>query len=387
MPASLGDQQLGALVQRRKQLRLPAVEHRVDLRGFWQYFEVRERWGGADPRRYEEIVEWFRGRNDRPGTPRGAQVWLDLCRVCGQDPRPYDAIPATDPMKLTVEHYFCQAMAGDWSVLRNGLMGLYAVESGFNNSAEFKTLDSLAEQAFLGQRSYRNHCAYLSWLHTARNHELPSLAYLQSTHCTDTMLTTPIYLSSGLRASGRTRQLYLPFGAAQGLRSAVKRARVEEVVQADEPPTRDVGCGTDAPPTKRTRDAGTQTTDCTLSDDRRWFFVDNPVFYGGRPPPRTKSRRKESTTCSSSSDTSSDTEETRACINSLKEKPQTERDANESLQIEQQRLSATSYDGHLWVIKLLLEKFHPDKIKSKYSSVAELSVAFRQQLKDLDQLI
>ena len=128
--------------------------------------------------------------------------------------------------------------------------------------AEFKTNDSLAEQAFLGQRSYRNHCAYVGWLHTKRNHELPSLAFLQSTHCTDTALATPVYLSSGLRATGRTRQLYLPFGAAQGLRSAVKRARVEEVADAREeaPSTRDASCSTDAPPAKRQREVGTQTS-------------------------------------------------------------------------------------------------------------------------------
>eukprot|EP00966_Prymnesium_polylepis_P145709 3365677-Prymnesium_polylepis.1 len=76
---SLGDSALTALAQRR-QLRLPSVEHRVDRRGLWQFFEVRERWGGVDPRRYEEITEWFRGRSDIAGTPRGAQAWLDLCR-------------------------------------------------------------------------------------------------------------------------------------------------------------------------------------------------------------------------------------------------------------------------------------------------------------------
>ena len=141
MPESLGDSALTALA-RRRQLRVPAAEHRVDRRGIWQFLEVRERWGGADPRRYEEITAWFRGLNDVAGTPRGAQVWLDLCRWCGHDARPYDAIPPRDAMKLTVEHWFCQCMAGDWDVLRNGLMGLFAVESAFNNSAEFKTNDS-----------------------------------------------------------------------------------------------------------------------------------------------------------------------------------------------------------------------------------------------------
>ena len=58
------------------------------------------------------------------------------------EPKPYDQIPATDPFKLTVEHWFCQSMAGSWDVLKNGLMGLYALELGFNNSAEFKCYDA-----------------------------------------------------------------------------------------------------------------------------------------------------------------------------------------------------------------------------------------------------
>ena len=262
MSESIGAKELATLAKRRG-LHVPAAEHRVDRRGFWQFFEVRERWGGADPRKYEDITLWFQGKNDTPGTPQGAQVWLDLCRWCGHDPRPYNTIAVTDQWKLSVEHWFSQCMAGDWSVLRNGLMGLFAVELGFNNSAEFKTSDSLAEVAFLGQRSHRNHRAFINWLHTKRNNQLPSLAFLQSTHCVDTALATPVYLSSGLRATGRTRQLYLPFGAAQGLRSAVKRARVEEV-EVDEasekpPSTRDASCSTDAPPAKRTCSVEVQT--------------------------------------------------------------------------------------------------------------------------------
>jgi hypothetical protein len=187
--------------------------------------------------------------NDCPGTPCGAQVWLDLCRWCGQDPQPYDKLPKNHPTKLSIEHWFSQAMGGDWKVLRNGIMSLYAVEFGFNNSAEFKMADSLAEQTFLGMRTYRNHAKYVNWLHTGHNHKLPSLAFLQSTHCTDTELATPIYLASGMRASGRTRQLFLPFGAAQGLRSAVKRARVEDSGDAQ----------SNEHATVRTLDAGTQT--------------------------------------------------------------------------------------------------------------------------------
>ena len=104
MSESIGAKELATLAKRRG-LHVPAAEHRVDRRGFWQFFEVRERWGGADPRKYEDITLWFQGKNNTPGTPQGAQVWLDLCRWCGHDPRPYNAIAATDQCKLSVEHW------------------------------------------------------------------------------------------------------------------------------------------------------------------------------------------------------------------------------------------------------------------------------------------
>jgi hypothetical protein len=51
--------QLAALAQRRN-LRVPPAEYRVDRRGLWQFFEVRERWEGQDPKCYSEVVAWFR---------------------------------------------------------------------------------------------------------------------------------------------------------------------------------------------------------------------------------------------------------------------------------------------------------------------------------------
>ena len=76
MPESLGDKQLVALGKRRG-LRVPAPEHRVDRRGFWQFFEVRERWGGADPKRYQEVTEWFRGASNS-----GRAVSIDSTIAC-----------------------------------------------------------------------------------------------------------------------------------------------------------------------------------------------------------------------------------------------------------------------------------------------------------------
>ena len=134
-----------------------------------------------------------------------------------------------------MEHLFSQSMAGDRVSLLHGLMNLYAVEAGFNNCAEFKQLDSLAERAFLGERTSRMHAAFVTWVNTGSNYKLPSLCFLRSTHCTDTDLATPIYMCSGVRSSGGLlRQVYLPFGAAAGLRSGLKRARVEEVTEVDD---------------------------------------------------------------------------------------------------------------------------------------------------------
>lgn len=253
--------QLVALAQRRK-LRVPPTEYRVDRRGLWQFFEVRERWEGQDPKCYSETIEWFKGKNDRPGKPRGAQFWLDLCAHCGQDRVPYEELSANDPMKITVEHWYSQSMAGDRHGLLHGWMNLHAVEWGFNNTLDFKSCDSPAEQQFLGLRAYRMHRSFLNWFNTSRNSELPTLAFLQSTYCTDTDMTTPIYLSSGLRHSGLTRQLFLPFGAAQGLRSGVKRARVEEVVeeaQEEAEVAQEEAPAQEPAPEPMTREVATQT--------------------------------------------------------------------------------------------------------------------------------
>jgi hypothetical protein len=212
-------------------------------------------------------------------------------------------------MKLTVEHFFCQSMSGDWAVLRNGLMGLFAMENGFNNSAEFKTSDSLAEQAFLGQRTSRNHRAYISWLHTKRNHERPSLAFLQSTFCTDMELAAPIYLSSGMRATGRTRQLYIPLGAAQGLRSGIKRACVEEV---DVQPVSDTAANdTDSAMSELQRENETLRQEnvvlkqrlAALGQEKDVVVRTHPFFD---PPPAASTPRAPTIDCDCTSTASSD---------------------------------------------------------------------------------
>ena len=148
----------------------------------------------------------------------------------GYKPAHYDDIPEKHPMKLQLEHWFCKHLVDTKSMLHRGLMNLYLLEGAFNNSASFKESDAFAKIAFFGSRANRTHKAFVRWALKPENAKLPSLNFLMSTDCIDTEFTTPIYVSSGERVSGRFRQLSLPFGAAAGLRSgSVKRARVEEV--------------------------------------------------------------------------------------------------------------------------------------------------------------
>jgi hypothetical protein len=193
-------------VAKRRDLTIPDSKYRIDVRGFWQYYEVQERWGSRDPKDYSEIIRWFRGKNDKHNTPPGAKFWLDMLKMFGHDPQPYDEIPNNHPMKMHVEHMFCQNMMGDDSSLRNGMMNLYALESGFNTTVEFKESNTRAKLAFFGRRTERNHRAYLRWRDTGDNRHLPSMFFLRSVHCTDTELTAPRYMASGLRSSGMTRQ-------------------------------------------------------------------------------------------------------------------------------------------------------------------------------------
>jgi len=193
-------------VAKRRDLIIPSPKYRIDVRGFWQYHEVRERWGHQDPKDYNEIIRWFRGKNDRKNAPPGAKFWLDMLVMFGHDPAPYDDIPNQHPLKMHVEHMFCQNMMGENSSLRNGMMNLYALESGFNTTVEFKESNTRVKLAFFGSRTERNHRAYLRWRDTGDNRNLPSMFFLRSVHCTDTDLTTPRYMASGLRSTGMTRQ-------------------------------------------------------------------------------------------------------------------------------------------------------------------------------------
>lgn len=215
-------------VAKRRQLVLPDSKYRIDVRGFWQYHEVLERWSGEDPKEYNELVSWFRGKNDKKGAPPGAKFWLDMLVMFGHDPQPYDAITKSHPLKLHVEHMFCQNMMGDDSSLRNGMMNLFALESGFNMSVEFKESNTRSKLAFFGKRTERNHRAYLRWRDTKNNRELPSMCFLRSVHCTDTELTAPRYMASGLRSTGMTRQLRLTEMRKQ--RPTEEESRIEEIV-------------------------------------------------------------------------------------------------------------------------------------------------------------
>ena len=196
-------------VAKRRKLPLPDSKYRIDVRGFFQYEEVRMRWGDEDPKEYNELVLWFRGKNDRKGTPSGGQFWLDMLKTFGHDPVKYDDISKNHPLKLHVEHMFCQNLMGEDSSLRNGMMNLYALEGGFNMAIEFKESNTRAKLAFFGQRTERNHRKFLRWRDTKDNRHLPSMFFLRSVHCTDQELCASRFMCSGLRSTGMTRQLRL----------------------------------------------------------------------------------------------------------------------------------------------------------------------------------
>jgi len=205
---SLADAELQRITKRRK-LTLPDAKHRIDVRGLFQYHEVLHRWGGQDPKDYNDLTKWFRGKNDLALAPSGAQFWLNAMKAFGYDPQAYDAISPKHPLKLEIEHLYTQSLCGEDSSLRNGIMNLYLLENGYNRSAEFKESNTIAKLAFFGKRTLSNHRAYVRWRDTRDNRKLPSTSFLRSVHCTDTDLCTPRYMSSGLRSTGMTRQLRL----------------------------------------------------------------------------------------------------------------------------------------------------------------------------------
>ena len=78
-------------VVRRKQTRLPLECHRVDRRGLWQFVELREQWGGADPKSYKDVSRWFKGDMPDKGRASGRDV-ASVARAAtlsllGGDPR------------------------------------------------------------------------------------------------------------------------------------------------------------------------------------------------------------------------------------------------------------------------------------------------------------
>ena len=209
---SIGDHQLIEL-SKRKGVLIPPEKTRVHRRGLYQFYEVLERFGSGDPTHYRDIIGWFKtNRGSLPTHPDGRKVWLDLCRTLGYEPKAYDKTPTNDPLKLQIEHWFCQHLSGDRKVLINGIVGLYMCEQAYNNSPEFKCAGSPAKDAFFGPKAAKMQQQFINWVNTKENYKLPSVCFLQSTFANGfEEITTPIYLCSGLRKTGRTRQLSLSF--------------------------------------------------------------------------------------------------------------------------------------------------------------------------------
>ena len=209
---TIGDHQL-IEISKRKGVLIPPEKTRVHMRGLYQFYEVLERFGSGDPTNYSDIIGWFKtNRGSLPTHPDGRKVWLDLCKTLGYEPKAYDKTPTNDPLKLQIEHWFCQHLAGDRKVLINGIVGLYMCEQAYNNSPEFKCAGSPAKDAFFGPTAAKLQQQFINWVNTKENYKLPSVCFLQSTFANGFEdITTPIYLCSGLRKTGRTRQLSLPF--------------------------------------------------------------------------------------------------------------------------------------------------------------------------------
>ena len=115
---SAGEQALATLCKRQN-IPVPLPEHRGNARTrcLGRFSEVIDRWDGLDPNSYTELIQWWRGKNDVPGKTKGADFWLALCTWCGRPAVPYDDIPTTlatpeGRLKLTIEHWFSQAMVG-----------------------------------------------------------------------------------------------------------------------------------------------------------------------------------------------------------------------------------------------------------------------------------
>lgn len=160
-------------ISRRKGVAIPPVGTRVHLRGLYQFQEVLSRFGTGDPANYNDRIEWFKtNAGSTPTRPDGRQVWLHLCKLLGYEPKAYELFSSTDPIKLSLEHWFCQNMAGDRAALRSGIAGIYVCEMAFNNSREFKCADSPAKDAFFGHKAARLQRQFIRWVNTKENYKL-----------------------------------------------------------------------------------------------------------------------------------------------------------------------------------------------------------------------
>lgn len=224
---SVGEQYLGTLCKRQS-IPVPLPEYRGNARTrcLGRFTEVHQRWEGLDPKSYKEIIEWFRGKNDVPGKPKGADVWLALCAWCGRPAVPYEDIPGSmatpeGRLKLTIEHWMSQAMVGDTTVYLNGIAWLDVLEFAINNSKDFKQVDSMAQCAMIGDKATAMRRAQMRWTDTGNHSQLPSSLWYRSAHYTGDPL---ISIMTGLPTACRSwLQGILPFAPANFTRNAATR--------------------------------------------------------------------------------------------------------------------------------------------------------------------
>ena len=225
---------------KRIKMPLPNQRYRGNhcTRNLARMHEIVDYLDGQDPRSYTDITDWFKGKKVKVGKADGRQVWLDLQRHCGLEPVPYDQIPngcgtLSGKLKLSIEHWVKQCMAGDRNVFINGIAWLDALEFGINNTAEFKHFDSLAQEAMIGSKATLVRRRQLAWTNTGDNHLRPSFHFFLSTQTMDLDIQPMIYLSSGRRVGTLSVQSNLSFSPANYTRAAVAGARVTEDAVAE----------------------------------------------------------------------------------------------------------------------------------------------------------
>jgi len=222
----------------RKGLAIPLPDHRLSVRFLPQYEEYRSRWWIGDPTSYTHLSEWFsRASGQQVGSADGRQFWLSLMRICGYDPKPYKDC-SRDERFLTVQHYYPQHALPS---LAARVFHLTPLEAGWQTSPGMVVFGGEVQKAFYGPSHDLANTKWMAW--QLENPGVPSVRFcdaVRGVHTDkfrgglDLLGCQPIYASSGVVAENRPRQVSIFDCMQRKGRSAVKRARVEDITDEQE---------------------------------------------------------------------------------------------------------------------------------------------------------